>query len=295
MSQTCRCGAQLLASVTFCVECGASAAPQLLVAAAATRAEHPLAGWSVAASPALPHRSYAAAPQRPSRAGTGAGWPRTLWITVGAATVTLVLLVVGAVLAARASAPAVAAAAPIASAPPAAATGPGSYASSSPGSSSSGSGATAATYPGESSPSTPGSTSAGSSSEATSSSGAQEELTSMASSDSAEVSSLADQWVPQLSSKQLGMVVQGVTYDYPAILADHEALRSRYPQARLLLSDDWPVFNGTGYWVTVVAEPFSTADGANAWCDQQGIGPNDCFAKKLSHTSGPQGTTKLRS
>ncbi len=291
MSGTCRCGAQLMASVTFCVECGASAAARpVLVAAAPSGARQqgiaaPGFGASTAAS-GLPYPPYAA-PSKSRRPGWSS-WFSGPWIAAMTSAAAVALLVIVAFLGARASAPTVAATAtPVASASPSAAVG-SSY-SPAPGSSSASSSSSGST----------GSSSGYSSSETTStaaaSSDAGNQLTSLLSSDSPEVSTLADQWVPQLSSKQVGMVVRGVTYDDSAILAEHEALRARYPQARLVLSDDWSVFSGSGYWVTVVAEPFASAGAANAWCVEQRIGPNDCFAKKLSHTAGSQDSTKLRS
>lgn len=287
MGGTCGCGAQLLASVTFCVECGASAAARPVLAAVAVGAGHQgVAAYSSGVS-ALPYPAYAA-PPRP-RLAAGFGGSRGPWIAAVTSAAALALLVLVAFLAARASAGTVtAAAAPVAPASPSAAAGssysPGSYSA---GSASSGAAGSSSGYSSSEASTSPTATAG--------SSDAGNQLTSLRSSDSPEVSTLADQWVPQLSSKQAGMVVQGVTYDDAAILADHEALRARYPQARLVLSDDWSDFRGSGYWVTVVAEPFATADAANAWCGQQGIGPNDCFAKKLSHTAGPQSSTKLRS
>jgi hypothetical protein len=294
MSGTCHCGARLLASVTFCVECGASAGarPVLVAAAASGAMQQRLTAPDFSASTAASGLAYPpyAAPSR-SRPAGGSSWSSGPWIAAMTSAAAVALLVLFAVLAARASSPTVAATAtPVASASPSDAVGssysPASSGSYSSGASSSGSTGSSSGYSSSEASTTP---------TATASSDAGNQLTSLLSSDSPEVSTLADQWVPQLSSKQVGMVVQGVTYDDAAILADHEALRARYPQARLILSDDWSVFHGSGYWVTVVAEPFASADAANAWCDQQGIGPNDCFAKKLSHTAGSQDSTKPRS
>jgi hypothetical protein len=108
------------------------------------------------------------------------------------------------------------------------------------------------------------------------------------------VDSVTDSWVPQLSSKRPGTVAGGVTYDADAILTHYQVLAATYPGAALLWSGDWPVFKGHDYWVVIVAQPFATAAQANAWCDAQGFGADDCLAKKLSHSGGPQGTTVPR-
>ena len=100
--------------------------------------------------------------------------------------------------------------------------------------------------------------------------------------------------MPQLSSKRPGTVASGRTYDAAAILAEHEQLRARHPQARLLWSGDWPVFGSDDYWVTVLATPSSSAGGANSWCDRQGFGADDCFAKWLARSGGSEGTAVHR-
>lgn len=112
--------------------------------------------------------------------------------------------------------------------------------------------------------------------------------------DAGRVDATVGYWVPQLSSKRPGTGDGGVTYDAAAILGHYRGLAARYPGAALLWSGDWPVFRNGDYWVVVVAEPFGTASAANAWCDAQGFGADDCFAKQLSRTGGSQGTTVHR-
>jgi serine/threonine-protein kinase len=106
--------------------------------------------------------------------------------------------------------------------------------------------------------------------------------------------SLNGSWLPQLSSKRVGMTVRGTHYDEAAILADHLALRSAYPDARLVWSGDWVTFSAPDFWVTMLAEPFAAAAGANGWCDAQGIGRDDCFAKRLSTVGPGDGNTVPR-
>ncbi len=140
MSGICRCGARLLASVTFCVECGASVAvrPVLAATAASTAAHEPVSapgfGASAVAS-GLPHPPYAA-PSNSWRLAVGSSWSRGPWIAAMTSAAVLALLVLVAFVAARSSAPMAAEhATPVASASPPAAAG-SSYAPYTPGSSS---------------------------------------------------------------------------------------------------------------------------------------------------------------
>jgi hypothetical protein len=103
---------------------------------------------------------------------------------------------------------------------------------------------------------------------------------------------LIDAWVPQVGSKYLGVYdqVTGITYDtYRSILDDFERQQARLGDVVLLSSSQFSTFREPGLYVVVAAEAFGSPDGANAWCDGQGLGPNDCFAKYLSHTvpAGP--------
>jgi hypothetical protein len=120
------------------------------------------------------------------------------------------------------------------------------------------------------------------------------ELERLARSDAAALAAVENAWVPQLSSKRPGTVASGRTYDAAAILAEHEQLRARHPGARLLWTGDWPVFGSDDYWVTVLATPSSSAGGANSWCDRQGFGADDCFAKWLARSGGSEGTAVHR-
>lgn len=104
---------------------------------------------------------------------------------------------------------------------------------------------------------------------------------------------LVGHWVPQLSSKRLGLPVHGVTFSYPEILADFQALHARFPGSVLIRSDDYSTY-GPGYWITVLARPFANANATNAWCDTNDIPAEDCYAHRLSHTEGPKGSSKTR-
>lgn len=123
---------------------------------------------------------------------------------------------------------------------------------------------------------------------------ALDQLTQQIALDQPQVGSqLAETWVPQLSSKQPGLVDDGISYGYIDILNDHLALRSTY-SARLVWSGDWSSFRDGDFYVTVAAMPFSTPEEANTWCDRQVIDSDNCFAKLLSTIAGPDGSTVNR-
>jgi hypothetical protein len=113
--------------------------------------------------------------------------------------------------------------------------------------------------------------------------------------DAGAVEGLVGAWVPQLSAKKAGMTVDGRTYDSAAVLDDHQQLRRSHPDAVLAWSGDWTSFRGRDFWITLVNRSFPTGEAANAWCAQAGIGPDDCYAKRLSRTGGYAENTAMRS
>jgi hypothetical protein len=123
---------------------------------------------------------------------------------------------------------------------------------------------------------------------------ALDELNLQVEADRADVEVLVDQWVPQLSAKRPGLVANGITYDYDEILADFRATQARYPDALLLYSGEYSSFKYGDFWITVMPLPHSDGPAANSWCDGQGIGPDDCYAKMISHTVNYDGATVLR-
>ncbi|MEJ2862436.1 zinc ribbon domain-containing protein [Actinomycetospora flava] len=122
----------------------------------------------------------------------------------------------------------------------------------------------------------------------------QQALRAQQSTDAGAVEGLVGTWVPQLSAKKAGMSVGGRTYDDAAVLADHQELRRTYPDAVLAWSGDWTSFRGRDFWITLVNRPFSSGEAANAWCAQAGIGPDDCYAKRLTRSGGYGDNTQLR-
>ena len=84
--------------------------------------------------------------------------------------------------------------------------------------------------------------------------------------DAERVESLVGKWIPQLSSKREGDVVDGTRYDAAAVWADFQSWQQKVPSSVLTRSERFTSFRGKDYWVTLAAEPFDTAEAANAWC-----------------------------
>jgi hypothetical protein len=263
MLVTCRCGAALLPTAPSCGRCGArplGPAPRPLPPATA-----PVAG------PFAPMPAPMPAPTRApeGRAGVSA------WVVsalVGLTAVSLLLAGVAAFLYLRPAPAAVAAPAPVV--------------------------VTAPSTPSTATTDVAAGTSGSTGTSASSSDGGSHSATildDVARSDSAAVESLTGWWVPQLSSKKVGTVAHGRTYDSADILDHYTALQGQVPGALLLWSGDWPVFTNGDYWVVVAPRTFGSAAAANAWCDAQGFGPDDCLARRLSHSGGPSGSSVPRS
>ncbi len=118
------------------------------------------------------------------------------------------------------------------------------------------------------------------------------QLRSIATSDKPMVlATIANTWVPQLSSKRLGLVAEGRTWTHSAILAEHQRLRQTYPGARLLWSGEWSTFSESNFWVTIAGATFPTAEGALAWCRSNDFDRDHCFAKLVSTTHPVDGST----
>lgn len=123
-------------------------------------------------------------------------------------------------------------------------------------------------------------------------------LSDQVSSDASAVEQLVGLWVPQISAKKPGLDVPDDdrgTYTAAMVLSDHLAYRQRYASDGVLLlrSADFN-FKIQGFLVTVVDRPFQTAEEANAWCEGNGIGVKDCFAKQLVHGPYVTGTVRPR-
>ncbi len=124
----------------------------------------------------------------------------------------------------------------------------------------------------------------------------EQQLRQIASGDRSTVNAqLADRWVPQLSSKRPGVVDNGVVWDNAMTLQEHQQLRQRYPNVRLLWSGDWSTFSGPDFWVTVAGIAFTNSAGALAWCKAQGFDRDHCAAKIVSTTHPVDGSTAYNS
>ncbi len=102
---------------------------------------------------------------------------------------------------------------------------------------------------------------------------------------------LTDRWVAQLSSKQPGLVADGITWDNAGILREHLDLRLRHPEVRLLWTGDWSTFSAPDFWVTVAGLTYPDADGALGWCRDRGFDRDHCYAKLVSAHHPIDGST----
>ncbi|SMX96547.1 hypothetical protein BI49514_02838 [Brevibacterium iodinum ATCC 49514] len=107
-------------------------------------------------------------------------------------------------------------------------------------------------------------------------------------------SELNGKWVPQLSSKKVGLEAEGKTWDEEAILEEFEGLREQFPRVKLIWSGDFSSFKEDNFWVTVVGIGYDDPDDALSWCSSHGLGPESCYAKQLNTSGGHEGTTRLQ-
>lgn len=109
-------------------------------------------------------------------------------------------------------------------------------------------------------------------------------------------STLFDRWVPQLSAKNLGTTdpTTGIHYtDHGQILDNYLDLLARYPDLNLVNSSTYSSFKLDDYWVMVLGTSFVTAEDVNAWCDGEGWGRDDCYAKRINQ-GDYEGNTRVR-
>ncbi|AZU02528.1 hypothetical protein CXR29_16785 [Brevibacterium linens] len=107
-------------------------------------------------------------------------------------------------------------------------------------------------------------------------------------------SELNGKWVPQLSSKKVGLEAEGKTWDEEAILEEFEGLREEFPRVKLIWSGDFSSFKEDNFWVTVVGIGYDDPDDALSWCSSHGLGPDSCYAKQLNTSGSHEGTTRLQ-
>lgn len=88
-------------------------------------------------------------------------------------------------------------------------------------------------------------------------------------------------WVPQLSSKQPGLVADGITWDCDSIWSEHVQLRLAY-NANLMWSGDFPhTYGHDDYWVSYAAYTFDNAEGARQWCRDQNRDSDHCYPTQI--------------
>ena len=118
------------------------------------------------------------------------------------------------------------------------------------------------------------------------------QLRATAASDQSFVLSASERWVPQLSSKRLGMVAEGRTWTNAMIMNEHEQLRSPpIPVLAFCGRGTGLMFSDSDFWITVAGVSFPTADGALTWCTTNGIDSDHCYAKLISTTHPVDGST----
>jgi hypothetical protein len=114
---------------------------------------------------------------------------------------------------------------------------------------------------------------------------------------------LFERWLAQISAKQVRTPPMSavdiddrtmVVWTPEEILRQHLALRSQYPEVRLVYSNDWSTFDLRDWWISMAQPNVADAVSANAWCDSKALAPNQCFAKLISDTRGSAGTTVYR-
>ncbi len=104
---------------------------------------------------------------------------------------------------------------------------------------------------------------------------------------------LADVWIPQISSKRVGLRAEGTEWDNVQILNEHLRLRRTYPDVKLLWSGDWSTYDGRDFWVTVVGLHADNPDAVLEWCTGQGFDRDHCIAKIVSTWRPVPGTTRM--
>ncbi|RBP67190.1 hypothetical protein DFO66_102243 [Brevibacterium sanguinis] len=108
------------------------------------------------------------------------------------------------------------------------------------------------------------------------------------------IADLDGKWVPQLSSKKLGLQAEGRTWNEAEILAEHQKLREEHPRVQLVWSGDFNSFKEDDFWVTIVGIGYDDPEEALTWCSAHGLGPDHCYAKQLNTSGGYEGTTRLQ-
>lgn len=94
------------------------------------------------------------------------------------------------------------------------------------------------------------------------------------------VDALAEQWVPQISAKRVGIEDDGIVYQFTDILRKHQEFQRDFG-AVLLFSSSF-VFASQDLYISIIPQGFATPDEALAVCTARALGPDDCFARLLT-------------
>ena len=121
---------------------------------------------------------------------------------------------------------------------------------------------------------------------------ANQALKAQVDSDRTTVEGILERWVPQIASSADGSTVPAYLLKFHMNVTNAQATYSRVV---ILQSSDFTSFRLRDHYVAVVAETFSSSDGALGWCRDHGRAvPDSCFAKIISRRLGPTDTTKTK-
>jgi len=113
---------------------------------------------------------------------------------------------------------------------------------------------------------------------------AAEQLQQWVAQDRPTADTLVGKWIPQLSAKRVGLEADGIVYGPVDIVADHEPLRATYGAilvdggAFQFTTSGGPM---TGWFLSIVPEPFDSKAEALDWCTDRGLNSNNCLAREF--------------
>ena len=128
---------------------------------------------------------------------------------------------------------------------------------------------------------------------------ALQDLGSIATQDQSQLTPILDQWVPQLSSKQVGLSDPhdlwwpNQPYTNQLILQGYQRWQSRFSNALIFNSSQY-ISHRPGFWVIVVGQTFPDPNSVIQWCQSQNLSDNDCDAARVSHDI-PEGSGTFQS
>ena len=103
---------------------------------------------------------------------------------------------------------------------------------------------------------------------------------------------MAEWWSPQIASKYVGLSADGLVWDSVGIWQEFVQLKTKYPEAVLIDSTDWPCYrNDQQVWITNVERTWSSPEGVFDWCNAENLDRDNCLAKLIG-PFGPDGTTE---